>query len=563
VRCLLSTAERTKANVSHRPSRGALLATVALALASGITPADAQSLFWWLDPPPQSRSRSRQRDEDRDQSERRQRPRRQIEPAVATRSVTSPIELPKTSPTLSQRANAPPLLAVISIGSQKLSLYDQTGRVLTSPISSGQSGHRTPTGVFSVIQKNRYHESNIYSGAPMPFMQRITWSGIAMHEGRLPGYPASHGCIRLPGAVAAKLFEMSKLGMRVVVSPSDTTAVPFEHDLLPVPVMTPAATPEAASAGGTSLIQTASIDTSPPGKANDAAATAAQLLSPHTRALAERTRARGAIAAAKKAVVTTLDTRQKSSALANQTDDELAVARKDVATAEARLAAVNASLQTAATPDAKTAAEAAMTDAETKLSGSTLRAIDLAKLAYERTDAAFDAVKAHRAAEEAAEAAETALRLAEKGVEPVSVFVSRKEARVFVRQGFEPIANWPVAIKDSHPLGTHLYVALTADGQTGKLGWNAVSVPAGSTDVEEPAPVKKVKAGQSQPVPTPVAATRRQPSDATEALARIEMAPEARKWITERIWLGGSLIISDVGLGTETGKGTDFVVLTK
>ena len=91
-------------------------------------------------------------------------------------------------------------------------------------------GHRTPTGVFSVIGKERWHRSNIYSGAPMPFMQRITWSGVAMHAGVVPGYPASHGCIRLPAGFAPQLFGMTKMGARVVVTPRDVEPVEFSHD---------------------------------------------------------------------------------------------------------------------------------------------------------------------------------------------------------------------------------------------------------------------------------------------------------------------------------------------
>ena len=89
---------------------------------------------------------------------------------------------------------------------------------------AGTPGFPTPTGVFSVIQKNRYHRSNIYSGAPMPFMQRITWSGVAMHEGVLPGYPASHGCIRLTHKFASELWGMTRMGVRVVVTPDDARA---------------------------------------------------------------------------------------------------------------------------------------------------------------------------------------------------------------------------------------------------------------------------------------------------------------------------------------------------
>src|SRR5690606_8804076 len=103
------------------------------------------------------------------------------------------------------------------------------------PISSGQPGHRTPTGVFSILQKARYHESNIYSGAPMPFMQRLTWSGIALHAGQLPGYPASHGCIRLPYQFAQRLFGLTRIGARVVVSHDPVAPVAIAHERLPVP----------------------------------------------------------------------------------------------------------------------------------------------------------------------------------------------------------------------------------------------------------------------------------------------------------------------------------------
>ena len=87
-------------------------------------------------------------------------------------------------------------------------------------------------GVFSIIQKHKMHHSNIYSGAPMPFMQRITWSGVAMHQGVLPGYPASHGCIRMPAAFAVKMWNWTKMGARVLVTPGDVTPALFSHPLL-------------------------------------------------------------------------------------------------------------------------------------------------------------------------------------------------------------------------------------------------------------------------------------------------------------------------------------------
>jgi len=90
-----------------------------------------------------------------------------------------------------------PLQIIISIADQQISLYDNGALIARSSVSTGVQGHPTPLGVFSVISKERWHRSNIYSGAPMPYMQRITWSGIALHAGVVPGHPASHGCIRL------------------------------------------------------------------------------------------------------------------------------------------------------------------------------------------------------------------------------------------------------------------------------------------------------------------------------------------------------------------------------
>src|SRR5258705_2385526 len=102
-------------------------------------------------------------------------------------------------------------------------------------------GHPTPMGVFSVIQKHKLHHSNIYSNAPMPYMQRITWSGVAMHAGVLPGYPASHGCIRMPTAFAQKMWNWTKLGARVIVTPGEITPIRFSHPLLVAQKVVPVA----------------------------------------------------------------------------------------------------------------------------------------------------------------------------------------------------------------------------------------------------------------------------------------------------------------------------------
>jgi hypothetical protein len=91
-----------------------------------------------------------------------------------------------------------PILAIVSLRNQQITVYDADGWILRAPVSSGQKGRETPAGVFSIIEKEAEHYSNLYDDAFMPNMQRITWSGIALHGGVVPGYPASHGCIRMP-----------------------------------------------------------------------------------------------------------------------------------------------------------------------------------------------------------------------------------------------------------------------------------------------------------------------------------------------------------------------------
>src|SRR5258708_4767367 len=114
-----------------------------------------------------------------------------------------------------------PIHIIISIKKQQMTLYAGGQVVAHSQVSTGVPGHPTPQGVFSVIEKQIYHESNLYSSAPMPFMQRITWSGVAMHQGVVPGHPASHGCIRLPAAFARRLWGITKVGTRVIIAQDD------------------------------------------------------------------------------------------------------------------------------------------------------------------------------------------------------------------------------------------------------------------------------------------------------------------------------------------------------
>lgn len=116
-----------------------------------------------------------------------------------------------------QLAPQGPVLVVVNIATQRLVAYRNGVPIAVSTVSTGRAGHRTPMGVFTILQKRVNHRSSTYNNAPMPYMQRLTWRGIALHGGSLPGYPASHGCIRLPHEFARLLFGETSLGMTVVV----------------------------------------------------------------------------------------------------------------------------------------------------------------------------------------------------------------------------------------------------------------------------------------------------------------------------------------------------------
>jgi hypothetical protein len=130
-----------------------------------------------------------------------------------------------------------PVLVVISLPEQQAYVYRNGVLIGQTTISSGRAGHRTPTGVFTVLEKQRRHFSNIYKGAPMPFMERLTWSGIALHGGQLPGYPDSHGCIRLPKEFSQLLFGVTRVGTTVVVAneSSDSALVTHPGPLMAMP----------------------------------------------------------------------------------------------------------------------------------------------------------------------------------------------------------------------------------------------------------------------------------------------------------------------------------------
>jgi len=351
------------------------------------------------------------------------------------------------------------LAVVISIDKQQLTLYSDGHPIAHSRVSTGVPGHPTPTGVFSIIEKDRWHHSNIYYNAPMFYMQRITWSGVAMHQGVVPNGPASHGCIRLPGAFARQMWGITKLGVRVLVTHSgEVTPVPIADErLFTIKLPEPKSEPEA----GTSL------------------------------------------------------TAEKG---------------------ETSRPALDAMAYAPGAPRATAA-----TDGETVK--STREALDSPN---------------PRAAKAVATTGSENIKPLKPG--PISVFVSRREGKLFVRKGFEPVFDVPVSFeRPDQPLGTHVYTAFGVNDDNTTLRWNVMSMPGGGSE-----PVKKlgkrsekVKKAESPP-PPPVHA-----SDAADALSRVAIPQEALDRISQLMSPGASLIISDKGLGSETGRGTDFVVLTR
>ena len=169
-----------------------------------------------------------------------------------------------------------PLQIIISIADQRVSLYDNGTLVARSSVSTGVRRHPTPLGVFSVLEKERWHRSNIYSGAPMPYMQRITWSGIALHAGELPGYPASHGCIRLTNDFAIRLWHLTKRGARVIIAGQDVVPVEITNPHLfvskPKTAFGSPESPAIAVADNSNKTATATADSQDAGSAPSAVA---------------------------------------------------------------------------------------------------------------------------------------------------------------------------------------------------------------------------------------------------------------------------------------------------
>jgi hypothetical protein len=419
------------------------------------------------------------------------------------------------------------LFAVVSIADQRVSFFDADGLWARGRVSTGVSAHPTPTGLFVILEKERWHRSNLYGGAPMPFMQRLTWTGMAMHEGVVPGRPASHGCIRLQRDFAKRLFSATQIGQRVVIAPREIEPVDVSHAHLPSPKLQPESPAPVAAANST------------PATSNVSA-------KPHYPTLLNPIQ-----------VAQTLNKSSEARIAAANTAEKAAALRLTAALREAHASARNLKMARNALLHVKKA------EASKALAEKTVAEATQTKAAKERELA--DATTALHDARETARTAETEQKEAARRLEPLSMLVSRQTGRLYVRQGFQTLFEAPVAIRDPEkPLGTHMFVARRAEADGASLHWSALTVPAVTSWETSPSDERRSHrrrrsehARRETATPTPMTA-----DTAAGALDRVEIPVEGRQRISELLWTGATLIISDLGPSGEGRFAMDFQILT-
>ena len=474
-----------------------------------------------------------------------------------------------------------PLVIVVSIGKQTVTVYDDGKVIAKSPISSGMTGHPTPTGIFSILEKNRYHYSNLYGGAPMPFMQRVTNSGVAMHAGDLPGYPASHGCIRLPYNFARSLFGITDVGARVIITDEDLTPAEFNSPRLiaPLPPDTAATSPSDSSPNILAASPAAAEGNAPRTRGAAAEARIAErgrLVAAIGEAENARTAAQNQAIAAAAAVQEAKETIRKER---NEEGRLAEFARKAAKTADgaagrfteltSKMAKIDTSTLAAADLEKQSADEVAE---ETKMLDAVDAATAAKRTASEQAAKAKQALadagaldKARKVATDDVKQAETVVENAKAALAsadalearrdyPVSVFISAKTGRLVAKLGFVQVLDVPVTIAEpGKPLGTHVLTATTFTDGEKALRWNAVTLkPAESAGYAR----RKKRRHEDE---APVAAAGHD-ADAAIALERIEIPKETAAQLAELMKPGSSFIISDYGLSRETSARTEFVV---
>ncbi|MFT3731798.1 MAG: L,D-transpeptidase [Hyphomicrobium sp.] len=402
------------------------------------------------------------------------------------------------SPAAAPRDAGEPIMAIVSIRSQRVTFYDADGWIFSAPVSTGVKGRETPAGIFAVIEKDIDHHSTLYDDASMPHMQRLTWNGIALHGGPLPGYAASHGCVRMPYGFAEKLFNKTQIGMRVIISPNDATPVAFSHPALLIPnAEAVAAAPERAE----------TLDR----EASEAAEIAKETKKSAVKAARE--------AASSKASLRKLEWLKKDA------DSDLRDADRDVGAAKTDKAKARAE-------EWKVKAVAKAGERATKLDTARADATSKVDLAAKAADAAKSAAAKKIETANAANEAKLAL-------EPVSIYISRATKKLYVRRNthkpwpdggevFDSSIEVPVEIRDpDRPIGTHIFTAMASDGDA--LRWTAVTIDHGD--------------------------------DAKDALNRVNFPKDVLDRIAPTALPRSSIIVSDEPLSRETNYRTEFIAV--
>ncbi len=415
-----------------------------------------------------------------------------------------------------------PLVAVVALREQRITVYDAQGKMMEAPVSSGTTGLETPSGIFSVVQKDEDHHSSLFDDASMPFMERITWTGISLHVGVLPGYPASHGCVRMPEQFAWQLYQISKIGMRVIL---------VRDDIAPAEVAQPAMFTAASGQ-----------------PAGDPASRLKNLVSQKSVE---------ADAAARRYKDAKLGATKKAAEAATA-EKALRAAEAGLASAQTELSNAGHAVETAGSPERTEQAQAAKTQAAARMDAAQAK-LDAAKseLDAKNASSAQAGQELQTASAETAKARDAADQ-AQLDLSPVSVFISRKTQRLYIRKNYMPVFEAPVTIRDpDKPLGSFVFTALDYNGASGTTRWNMVSMYKDALNVEPiEAAAKGAKAKVSQAAATPA-----DTAGAQAALARITVPPEANERMSAVLLPGASLIISDEGMHSETGKDTDFIVV--
>ena len=418
---------------------------------------------------------------------------------TADAAAKEPRQPPQPKEATAPRPAGEPIMAIVSIKSQQVTFYDADGWIVRAPVSTGVKGRETPAGIFAVLEKDIDHHSSMYDDAWMPHMQRITWNGIALHGGPLPGYAASHGCVRMPYGFAGKLFDKTRIGMRVIIAPNDAAPVEFSHPALFMPNAQALA---AAPARVGALANEAAEAAKAADEAKKVAATTARETAPLTASL------------------------RKLELLKKRADAELASADK-------ALAAAKTDQATARAEDRKQKAAAKADQLATQF--------DTAKAdAQSKLDAAAAAKDAAKAAETKKAATAKAASDAKLALEPVSIYISRATQKLYVRRNthkpapdgggevFDTSIEVPVTIRDPNkPIGTHVFTAM-ARSDAG-LRWSAVSIDEGD--------------------------------DAKDALDRITIPQDVLDRIAPTALPRSSIVISDEPLSKETNYRTEFVAV--